>query len=210
MDAPERVTLADVERLVDSLIETIPPDRTTVLGITGPPGAGKSTFAEQIASVVGDPACVAPMDGFHRSNEELAESGLLLRKGIPESFDADAFVAHVEQLHTSDRFAWPTFDRSGEVVVPAGMLIDAGHRLVVVEGNYLLLRTPPWDRLRALLDTVWYLDVPANRLIPRLRARHAAAHSRTDALIKVQSTDLPNAELVAATRERADVIIEAV
>jgi pantothenate kinase len=187
---------------------SIPAERRTVLGIAGPPGSGKSTLAARVAAAVGDRTCVAPMDGFHRSDEELAAMGLLHLKGVPESFDAGSFVAHVEQLRTADLVAWPTFDRSREIVVPGGRQIDAGHRLVIVEGNYLLLRTPPWGRLRAMLDVVWYLDVPDDLLIPRLRARHEAARSPADALAKVLSTDVPNAALVAATRDLADVIID--
>jgi pantothenate kinase len=147
------------------------------------------------------------MDGFHRSDAELADLGLLALKGVPDSFDATGFLDKLADVRTGEDVVWPTFDRRREVVVPDGRLIDAATRLVVVEGNYLLLDASPWDRVRGHLDTVWYLDVPEDVLIPRLRVRHERRRTPEDAWAKVRSTDLPNAALVADTRSRADVII---
>lgn len=197
---------------LDDLIEDLA-DRVTrsggrfVLGITGPPGSGKSSLAQRVASAVAAPAAVAPMDGFHLSNEELERVGLLALKGIPDSFDGEAFVARLVALRSDTAMVWPTFDRDREAVVAAGLRIDAECRLVVVEGNYLLLHTPPWDAVRPLLDEVWYLDVPELELVERLESRHGRYRSPADAAAKVRSTDLPNARLVASVRERADVVV---
>lgn len=39
-----------------------------LLGIAGPPGAGKSTLAEQLLAHYGTRAQLLPMDGFHMAN----------------------------------------------------------------------------------------------------------------------------------------------
>jgi pantothenate kinase len=207
---PRTVGWSTVDVLIDDSVATCA-ERSGrwILGVTGPPASGKSSLARRVvdraaAEVL---ACVAPMDGFHRSNDELEAMGLLELKGVPASFDGESFVSHLEQLRRPDPVSWPTFDRSREEAVPGGQLIDVETQLVVVEGNYLLLDTDPWDRIRHLLDEVWYLDVPEEVLIPRLRARHELARTPEEAWAKVQSTDLPNAQLVAPTRDRADVVI---
>lgn len=211
MASPTRILgWSGVDALIDDLVRGLEErSRRYVLGVTGPPGSGKSTMAHRVAARASGPvvACVAPMDGFHRSNEELAAHGLLELKGVPGSFDAESFVAHLALLRRTGSVAWPTFDRSREETVPGGRPIEPEVQLVVVEGNYLLLDPPPWNEVHRLLDEVWYLDVPEDVLIPRLVARHELARTPEDAWAKVQSTDLPNARLVAASRNRADVVI---
>ncbi len=153
-----------------------------VLGIAGPPGAGKSTAAAAVVrhAAASLAAVVAPMDGFHRSNEDLALAGLLDLKGIPESFDGAGFAAHLAALRVDPPapVAWPTYDRAAQAVVPGGTTIEPEDQLVVVEGNYLLLDAPPWHRIRPLLDEVWYLDVPIDVLHPRLLAPATAGSAR--------------------------------
>ncbi len=184
-----------------------------ILGIAGPPGAGKSTLAERIVDAAAGeaPACVAPLDGFHRSNEDLTAAGLLALKGTPATFDAAAFVDRLTAVVTmaSEPVTWPTYDREREEVVPNGLIIAPEHRLVVVEGNYLLLTDPPWDQVRPLLDAAWYVDVPLDTLVPRLIARHRLHRDAAGAAAKVASTDVPNAELVAASKRYADVVLVA-
>lgn len=197
----------ELPRLLDDLRRLRTGVGRFVLGITGPPGAGKSHLAEEIGHRLGAP--VAPMDGFHRANEDLAAAGLLALKGVPESFDAAGFVAKLRELRSEPPrdVPWPTYDRARQEVVPNGALIHAADGFVVVEGNYLLLDAPPWNAVRSLLDRVWYLDVPEAVLRPRLLQRHLRDRSRADAARKVASTDLPNAVLIATSRHRADLVI---
>ncbi len=207
MGAPRLVDWSQVDALIDSCVASRERLGRWVLGITGPPGSGKSSLASRVVDRAGAVACVAPMDGFHRSNDELEAMGMLELKGVPASFDAESFVAHLERLRGPGAVPWPTFDRSREETVSGGRMIGRNVQLVVVEGNYLLLDDPPWNRVRQLVDEVWYLDAPEEDLIPRLRARHELARTPEDAWAKIQSTDLPNARLVAATRHRADVVV---
>ena len=69
-----------------------------IVGVAGPPGAGKSTIAGAIASAIGAGARVVPMDGFHLDNAVLDKLGLRARKGAPETFDALGFVHLMQRL----------------------------------------------------------------------------------------------------------------
>jgi pantothenate kinase len=203
------------EALVEQLISSV--DRSParfLLGIAGPPGAGKSTLAaavEQSANARRGPgfAVVAPMDGFHLSNERLDALGLRRRKGAPETFDVEKFVRLAERVRddVGTTILWPAFDRVRDRTVAGAITIPSATRLVIVEGNYLLLDRPGWRRVRPLLDEAWYVDAPRCVLRDRLRARATAgrrAEADAVAVARAVASDLRNVELVATTKAAAD------
>lgn len=184
--------------------------RRVLLGITGAPGAGKSTLAGFLAAEVGESAVVVPMDGFHLHDDELARLGLSSRKGAPETFDVAGYVALLARLRaeTSTVVYAPEFDRSRELSVAGAIAVRPSHRLVVTEGNYLLLEDPPWDRVRGLLDEAWFLAPPEDVRRARLIARHEqVGRSPEEAIARADGSDAANAVVIARTVPRADVVL---
>jgi pantothenate kinase len=179
-----------------------------VFGLAGPPGSGKSTVAVRLAGALG--AIVVPMDGFHLDNTELDRLRLRDVKGAPETFDAAGFVRLVERLrHADGPVMAPSFDRLADRTIDAAITIDPDDRIVIVEGNYLLLDRAPWVALRGLFDRTGYLDVDDAVRIERLVARHVHhGRSHEDAREFVQTSDEANAAVIAATRSFADVLID--
>jgi len=142
-----------------------------LIAIAGPPGSGKSTLAEGLAQLLGPTAAVMPMDGFHLDNNVLHEMNLFHRKGAPETFDANSFVALIQRLRQEHEVPYPTFDRTADKTVPNGGRIEDSTRIVLIEGNYLLLNSAPWSALADLFDMTVRLVVDHDALAARLIAR---------------------------------------
>ncbi|MFF4010895.1 nucleoside/nucleotide kinase family protein [Streptomyces sp. NPDC001717] len=183
-----------------------------VLGIAGPPGAGKSTLAARLAEALGpDTAVVVPMDGFHLAQAELARLGRADRKGAPDTFDAAGYVALLRRLRGSDGATVyaPAFDRSIEEPIAGSVPVGPDVPLVITEGNYLLHDAGEWAEVRPLLDEAWYLEPQEDLRVRRLVDRHVR-HGKDPEYARawVARSDEPNARLVARGRHRADLVVD--
>lgn len=180
-----------------------------VLGLAGPPGAGKSTLAAALVQALGDRAALVPLDGFHLDDAVLDRLGCKDRKGAPETFDATGYVALLRRLHarTEPVVYAPAFRRDLELAVAGAVAVPREVGLVVTEGNYLLLGGA-FAPVRPLLAQAWFLDVDPELRRARLLARHVA-HGRTPEAAGrwIQATDEPNARLVESTRAAADLVV---
>ncbi|WP_329014435.1 nucleoside/nucleotide kinase family protein [Micromonospora rifamycinica] len=181
-----------------------------LLGIAGAPGAGKSTLAERIVAAVGPTARLVPMDGFHLAQAELVRLGRADRKGAVDTFDANGYVSLLRRLRRLEPTAVyaPLFRRDLEEPVAGAVEVPPSVRLVVTEGNYLLLDDPPWDEVRSLLHEAWFLDLDVELRLRRLVARHVAyGRSPEAAQAWAYGSDEANAALVAGTAGRADLVV---
>lgn len=181
-----------------------------LLGIAGAPGAGKSTLAERIVAEVGPLARLVPMDGFHLAQSELVRLGREGRKGAPDTFDVNGFVSMLRRLRRLEPTSvWaPVFRRDLEEPVAGAIEVPPEVRLVVTEGNYLLLRDDPWEEVRTLLHEAWFLDLDAELRVRRLTARHEAyGKTPEQALAWALGSDAANAARVAGTAGHADLVV---
>jgi pantothenate kinase len=185
-------------------------DRRRILGIAGPPGAGKSSLATALASALHDLAVCVPMDGFHLAQAELRRLDRADRKGAPDTFDGAGYVALLRRLRetrTETVYA-PAFERAIEEPVAGAIAVTADVSLVVTEGNYLLLEDAPWAGVRPLLDEAWYVDVHPGVRVPRLIERHVRFGRTPEAARAwVLRSDEANAARIVATRHRADLVV---
>lgn len=185
------------------------PGRRSFLGITGAPGAGKSTLAEQLVERLAGDAVLVGMDGFHLRNGELARLGRLDRKGASDTFDAAGYVHLLRRLHgREDRVVYaPLFDRGLEESIGSAVPVPAEVPLVVTEGNYLLA-DGGWEPVRGLLDQCWYVDPGEDVRRGWLLNRHLRyGRSPEEALDRSHGSDERNAAVIASTRSRASLIL---
>jgi pantothenate kinase len=194
---------------IDQHLERLVGAGARLLGIAGPPGCGKSTLAAALAARVPG-AVVLPMDGFHLADEQLRVLGRADRKGAPDTFDAEGFLAALRRVRARAHDVYvPRFDRDLEAAIAGAIRIGIDAPLVIVEGNYLLLDRPPWNAVRSELDACWWIDVPDAVRVPRLIARHVAhGRSDTDARAWVERSDAANARLVERHRFPPDLVLD--
>ena len=150
------------------------------------------------------------MDGFHLANRELLRLGRRDRKGAPDTFDGEGYVALVERLRRNgpETVYAPDFDRGLDEAIAGSIAIPAEVVLIVTEGNYLLLDEHPWSRLRSLIDDIWYLQPDDGQRVAGLVDRHVSyGRERIAAEEWVQRSDEANAALVRSTMSRADLLI---
>jgi len=181
-----------------------------LLGLVGPPGAGKSTLAAALQQTLGSQSQVVPMDGYHLANVELQRLKRAERKGAPDTFDSAGYADLLQRLRrqrAGEIVYAPEFRRDLEEPIAGAIPIFADTRLVITEGNYLLLEQGPWADVAALLDEVWYVDTEDGLRNDRLVQRHQHfGRSHDAALAWVTATDEPNARLIAATKPRANLV----
>lgn len=213
--SPSPTVHLTVDELVARAAALAVPGRRRILGITGAPGAGKSTVAARVVERLGpDRAVLVPMDGFHLSNAVLLRLGLRDRKGAHDTFDDGGYRALLERLHGApgeleEVVYAPEFRRDLEESVGSAVPVPASVPLVVTEGNYLLLRRGHWPAARALVDEVWFLRPPEGVRGQRLVARHIAyGKSFEDARAWAAGSDQRNAELIESTSAGADLVVE--
>ncbi len=193
--------------------------RRTLLGIAGAPGAGKTTLAEELLDVLRaappsglGPDAVAhlPMDGFHLADVQLERLRLLGRKGAPETFDGHGYRAVLDRILMDDGHTVfvPGFERRLEQPLAAAIAIEPEARLVITEGNYLLLDEEPWSQLPDRFSEVWFVDLTDDERLRRLTARHVEfGKPPAAAQAWALGPDQANADRVVSSRKRADLVI---
>jgi len=189
-------------------------DARTLIGLTGVPGAGKSTLCECLVDALradGVSAAHVPMDGFHLAQGELARLGLEDRKGAIETFDGYGYLALIRRLRSERHnvvYA-PAFDRRLEEPVAGSIAVELGAQCVLTEGNYLLEAEPPWSQARAELAAVWFLELSDEVRRERLLARHIEHGKTAPAAARwIERVDDVNAAKIAEGIGRADLVVD--
>ena len=205
-------TVSRIEELI-SLIEEYrhgrDPYRRILIAIAGPPGVGKTTLAGDLQQGLAASETVS-MDGFHLDNQLLEQQGLTKVKGAPETFDVDGLSVLLQRIARDDGpIHIPVFDRDTDVSLAAARTIRPDHRIVLVEGNYLLLNEGRWAGLGTLFDLGILMQVPRDVLERRLISRWQAQNlDPMEARKRAQQNDLPNGDRVLAGSRAPEVYFQ--
>jgi pantothenate kinase len=197
--------------LLDRLRQLSADRHRTIVGITGEPGAGKSTLAAALASALGEHAAVVPLDGFHLSNHVLDRLSLIDRKGSIDTFDLAGYASLLSRIRFDGHATIyaPTYNRDLEEAIAGWIAIGPRTTVIITEGIHLLADHRDATRARALIDELWYLDLPARTRVRRLVNRHVNhGKSELQANHWIAELDEVNAAAVRAARHRADLLIE--
>ncbi|MEM9475134.1 MAG: nucleoside triphosphate hydrolase [Pseudomonadota bacterium] len=201
----------DAARIAALVSSAVASSGRTLMAIAGPPAVGKSTTAEAVVTALsqaGHAAVLVPMDGFHLDNSILDARGLLPRKGAPETFDIAGLTHLVARLRVEDEVMFPVFDRAVDCAIAGRGRVGPEHRVIVVEGNYLLFDAPHWCDLARNWDHSVFLGAPMAELTERLIQRWLNyGLSPETARQRAEANDLPNARRILDARLPADLVL---
>jgi pantothenate kinase len=231
--APD-IHLADIENVFLPLAERLAlccaggnsdarPRRRCMVGVAGPPGAGKSVTTTILAAALDETdhdvhPLVVPLDGFHYPNAHLsAHQGLdhqgrlrCLRdlKGWHVTYDAVGALEALRSARNGERIGLPVYSRVLHEPVANALRVEESHNMVLVEGNYLLFDVDPWDRIRSLFDMAIFVTAPEDVLIAQTTERHLrGGKSPEQARAQLERVDVPNMHAVLPTIRHADLVV---
>ena len=204
---------ASIEEIAGQIIDRAGSVKRFMVGIAGPPGAGKSTLADNLAKALkarGESVEVLPLDGFHMDNEILIARGQLARKGIPETFDVRAFIDIMKAVSPGDQEVLvPVFDRSRELAIASARVVAPDHKFIIIEGNYVLFSQGKWAELEGMFDFTIMMAPPMEVLEERLLARWRGYDMPEDVVhAKTYDNDLPNGRRILDNRRPADITVD--
>jgi pantothenate kinase len=204
--------MSDMASLVQVLREKAASHERFMVAIAGAPGSGKSTLGHNLKVELeadGESAIVVPMDGFHFDDIILNQRGHRPRKGAPFTFDVRGFEVLLKRIRArEEEIAIPVFDRTLELAKAGADIVDPAARFILIEGNYLLLKESPWDRLKPLFDFSVFIDVPKAELERRLIQRWLDHGFDMDyARNWVASNDVLNIDAVIGGSTKADFVL---
>tara|TARA_Y100001970_G_scaffold88500_1_gene111703 strand:- start:491 stop:1120 length:630 start_codon:yes stop_codon:yes gene_type:complete len=166
------------------------------IALSGAPGSGKSTVSEKLVSdlnTVGHKSSILQMDAFHYDDQILKEKNLLLKKGAPETFDVMGLLNFINRLEKESEVVIPVFDRSLELSRSSAVIISDDIKVVIVEGNYLLLKSHPWRELHKFFNSTIIVNCDERILEERLIKRWENFNLSKEIINqKVYENDLPN------------------
>ena len=166
------------------------------IALSGAPGSGKSTVSEKLVgdlNTVGHKSRILQMDAFHYDDQILKEKNLLLKKGAPETFDVMGLLNFINRLEKESEVVIPVFDRSLELSRSSAVIISDDIKVVIIEGNYLLLKSYPWRELHKFFNSTIIVNCDERILEERLIKRWENFNLSKEIINqKVYENDLPN------------------
>lgn len=181
--------------------------------IAGAPGSGKTSLARAVAQRLG--CAVVPMDGYHIPKARLTamdnpEEAIRYR-GAPWTFDGEAMLRDLVRLRDEGSFAFPSFDHGTGDPVEQDILVTRESKVVLIEGNYLLLNTEPWISISALCDELWFIDCDEAVARDRVIRRHeATGKSHEYAVFRADDNDVPNGRLIRQQSQEPTLRIQSI
>uniref|UniRef100_A0A914YZQ1 Phosphoribulokinase/uridine kinase domain-containing protein n=1 Tax=Panagrolaimus superbus TaxID=310955 RepID=A0A914YZQ1_9BILA len=193
-----------------------------MIGLAGPPGSGKTTTAQKVCEKINEfiadgAATVLPMDGFHIPRKKLQEMEnpeyLFKRRGAPFTFDSEALLAIIKKLKSNKETTVkaPSFDHALKDPIQDDIEIPASIKLIILEGNYLLLKDPVWFEISEEFDQKWLITADWEIIKDRLIQRHLKAgicSNYDEALARANENDIPNGHYIIENSVKPDFIFK--
>ena len=180
--------------------------KTTIIGIAGGTGSGKSTFTNRLKAYFGDRITVMYHDNYYRPHDDLPfEERQKINYDHPDSLETDLLIEHLKALREGKAIDCPTYDFAHHTRAKKIVRVEPS-RVIIVEG-ILILQDP---RLRDLFDIKIFVEADADERILRRVTRDIKERGRSLENIMEQylTTVKPMHYLyVEPTKTLADIIL---
>jgi uridine kinase len=178
-----------------------------LLGVAGGSGSGKTTVAERLTGLIGEPdLALVRLDAYYRDRNHLpVEERAAINYDHPDAFDWPLLLDHVDALLDGLEVEVPVYDFASYVRLPERVTV-APARVVVVEG-ILVLYEP---ELRERFDLRVFVDTDADvRFIRRLERDVAERQRSVESVVEQYlATVRPSHEqFIEPSKRHADVIV---
>ena len=148
---------------------------TTIIGIAGGTGSGKSTFTNRLKRAFGDAITVIYHDNYYKPHDDLTlEERRTINYDHPDALDTDLLVRHLEELRAGRAVDCPTYDFTQHTRAKKTVAIQPS-RVIIVEGILIFQDA----RLRDLFDIKIYVEADADERILRRVARDIRERGRS-------------------------------
>ena len=193
-------------------------ERRILVMLAAPPGCGKTTMAGFLEKLSREqkgltPVQVIGMDGFHRRQEYLQSHyverdgmrvPMVQIKGAPVTFDLQKLTDSVRKVASGGTCGWPVYDRMLHNPVEDALTVDG--KIILLEGNYLLLDEEGWRELSSYSDYTISVTANASVLRSRLIARKKQTGVEKEAAVRfVDYSDMTNVYLCLRKTKKADL-----
>ena len=179
--------------------------KSTIIGIAGGTGSGKSTFPNRLKDAFGSQIAVLYHDNYYRSHDDLPfEKRKKLNYDHPDAFETELLVKHLARLKEGQAVECPVYDYTVHNRSQKTIRVEP-KPVILLEGILVLFD----ERLRDLLDIKVFVDADADERILRRILRDTKERGRDVEGIVTQylTTVKPMHNLyVEPTRVFADII----
>lgn len=196
-------------------------DGRYVVFLAAPPGTGKSTLSLVLEKLARENESLEDLqalslDGFHHFNEYLKgnymeiggkKQPLYKRKGAPETFDLESIKIYLKKLSENKEVKWPIYDR--QLHNPVMDVIDINSKIILIEGNWLLLDEDGWRDIINFADYSIFIEARKESIKDRLISRKMrGGYSQEDAMNFYLTSDQLNVDRVLNNRLESDLLLE--
>ena len=180
--------------------------KTTIIGIAGGTGSGKSTFTNRLKDYFGDRVTVIYHDDYYKAHDEIPfEERQYINYDHPDSLETDLLVAHLEALREGRSIECPVYDFTRHTRSHETKIIEPS-QVIIVEGILIFQD----ERLRNLFDIKIFVEADADERILRrvLRDMNERGRDLENIINQYLTTVKPMHYLyVEPTKTLADIVI---
>lgn len=180
---------------------------TTIIGIAGGTGSGKSTVVKKIVeSLPPHYVAVVPLDSYYNDTTEMTqEERRAINFDHPDAFDWKLLIKQVNSLRDGISIEQPTYSYILNNRLPETIKVEP-KPVIIIEGIMTLLN----KKLREMMDLKIFVDCDSDERLIRNIQRDTVDRGRTVSMVMERYMEVlkpMHEQFIEPTKRYADIII---